>query len=172
MTVKDVMTYVGYMAEKKSIDAVCAMSPDDRVTLEAARAYQLSDKPRASRFLDHSLTGGGKNIELKTQELLDPDSGVRAKAFSEVVDKVKQGAKQVVVALPQGAFKNQDWRDATGSLNRDWQLPGSDIEFSFTKKYRWHPTVGRATQCVHQATENLKKAGAQEFLMVGASMNH
>jgi len=33
--------------------------------------------------------------------------------------------------------------------------------------YRWHPKGKRVSQCVHQAADNLKSSGAQDYFMIG-----
>lgn len=167
MDYKKLAAGLAWLAEKQAIEFVCTISPGDRTTLEIARAAKLRGQPDANRFLDHYLTGGGKDLEVDTMRLLREDPGVSKLLWETVRADFAAGLTKGVVPIQQAVFQNQNWRDATGSVNLLWEIQGGDITVWFVNKYRWHPEARRVSQCVHQAADNLKASGAQDYLMVG-----
>ena len=167
MDYKKLAAGLALLAEKQAIDFVCRNSPNDRTTLEIARAAMLRGQPDANRFLDHYLAGGGKDLEVDTMRLLIEDAGVSKLLRERVSADLAAGLVKGVVPVQQPVFKNHNWKNATGSVNLLWEVKGNSIEVWFVNKYRWHPTAKRVSQCVHQAADNLKSQGAQDYLMVG-----
>lgn len=43
----------------------------------------------------------------------------------------------------------------------------AQVHLTLRDPYEWHPAEARASQCVHQAAENLKKKGAKNYFEVG-----
>jgi hypothetical protein len=160
-------TGLGLLAEKKAIDFVCSISPSDRTTLDIARAAKLHGQPDANRFLDHYLVGGGKDLEVDTTRLLREDSGVFRRLSETVAADLAAGLTKGVVPIQQSVFQNPNWKNATGSVNLLWEVKGESIEVWFVNKYRWHPTAKRVSQCIHEAADNLKTEGAQDYWMIG-----
>ncbi|NTF07138.1 hypothetical protein G6L37_13375 [Agrobacterium rubi] len=69
------------------------------------------------------------------------------------------------VEVDQGAFLNDNWKNATGGLSILWIYLGTSRTNSGTqhrvsafclKRYKWHPFEWRPTQLVHIAAENAK----------------
>ena len=168
MDFKKLAKGLALLAEKQAIDFVCRVSPNDRTTLELARAGELHGQPDANRFLDHYLVGGGSDVEVDTMRLLREDAGVWQRLQETVTADLAKGRTKGVVPIPQPVFRNQNWKNATGSVNLLWEVKGDSVEVWFVNKYRWHPEDNRrVSQCVHQAADNLKSQGAKDYLMVG-----
>jgi hypothetical protein len=77
--------------------------------------------------------------------------------------------------ITQGDYDDQDWRNSIGNVDRlDWTIVASPdaagnatVRISLADPYAWHPKEARITQCVHQAIENMKSQGAQEYMARG-----
>lgn len=170
----DLISFIDYKVKKTMIDVVCAITYD-QTALEIARWATMSPNGRASKFLDHYLTGSGQPMNVDIITLLDQDAGVR----SALRDGIRKGLRDNPaigsgsVPLSQRVFTNKDWQYATGSLVMDWSLnpvclAGKiSVTLSFRNTYRWHPKEPRITQCLHKAAEDLKVSGAKDYDMVG-----
>lgn len=170
----DLISFIEYSVKKTMIDVVCAVTYD-QTALEIARWATMVPNGRASKFLDHYLTGSGQRMKVDILTLLAEDSGVN----SALRDGIRKGIRENPalgsgrVPLPQWVFANKDWQYATGSLVMDWTLNPVcrtgliSVTLSFRNAYRWHPKEPRITQCLHKAAEDLKVTGAKDFEMVG-----
>lgn len=151
------------------IKTVCFISPSDKYTVEAARYGRLSGKPLAQSMLDHYLKGTATDVAVDTDKLMRDDPILARYIIAEIKKEMAAGNTSGSVPVAQERYSQQDWRMALGSINMQWVvISGSEVEIWFVNLYRWHPTAARVTQCVHQAAENLKAAGAAEFKMIGA----
>ena len=156
-----------YVVKKLAIDAACLVTTDAE-TVRLARNTYLSGKPKAQGMLDHYTGGTKSDVVVDTGDLFRDDPSVAAHFLKVVKVERAAGKTSGSVAVAQDVYSNQDWRNALGSINLQWKNMGTGgVEVWFINRYRWHPTAQRATQCVHEAADNLKAKGAAEFDMIG-----
>ena len=153
----------------KAIDATCKISLSDRMVIEMARTVMMRNKPRSTRHLTHYLLGSGAPIKIDTWCLFEEDPGVLSMFLGKVHEQLSEGLFKGEISIPQWSYTNSDWLYALGGIKLDWKQEDEFISISFMKRYRWHPQEIRITQRVHQAAENLKKTGAEEFTVVGVT---
>ena len=164
------MASVSLIAKYFTIKTACAILPDQYL-LDVASIVELRNQPMAQFMLEFYLSGKGKthDIKVKTEVLLKEDLGVYDEFRSNVLKDLLNNKNSGIVPIPQKIYKNQEWRNALGSINLQWRkISSRTVEVWFVNLYRWHPTdTRRMTQCVHQAADNLKAKGAAEFKMIG-----
>jgi hypothetical protein len=91
--------------------------------------------------------------------------------YKERLNEVQ--CKELLIDVEQSDFSVNDWLNATGSFQLNWELvdmrsdrSSAVVELWGSNTYRWHPEVPRRTQKLHQALEIMKKYGAREFDIV------
>lgn len=126
--------------------------------------YLAQEKLFADTGLDLSPSG-----RLNTRQQL----GVRAGQDNLYAQYAKLMTRPLFVNITQDDYKLPEWWGALGSIQLNWQLMGltdgkrgAFVRLWGVNTYRWHPSVGRVSQKVHQALERLKTFGAKEFDMI------
>ena len=164
------MASVSLIAKYFTIKTACTILPDQYL-LDAASIVELRNQPIAQFMLEFYLSGKGKthDVNVKTEILLKDDAGVFDEVKINVLKDLSSNKTTGVIPIPQKIYKNQEWKNALGSINIQWRkISTRTVEIWFVNLYRWHPTdPRRMTQCVHQAADNLKAKGAAEFKMIG-----
>ncbi|MDQ0457390.1 hypothetical protein [Rhizobium paknamense] len=157
----------------------------DLQIMTLAKARTMDKGGRAEHYLNHYLEGSGEPIYFSLRTLMDEDPGVRARIISTINALRRAGEgdgrnaailssvpKAGQIPIPQTVFQNHDWQFATGSLNVNWRFIEEinrngtkmmKVELWTTNIYRWHPTEGRRTQCVHQAAVNLQHPQQESY---------
>jgi hypothetical protein len=81
--------------------------------------------------------------------------------------------RELLIDVQQSDFSVNDWLNATGSFQLNWELvdmcdsrESAIVKLWGRNTYRWHPDAPRPTQRLHQALEILKKYGASDFDIV------
>ncbi|MBZ4188371.1 hypothetical protein [Niabella beijingensis] len=100
--------------------------------------------------------------------------------------------------IGQGDYDSEDWLNANGNIDEvHWRLEGDynpydnreteerayflraqrrgsvfllRVQVSIRDPYTWHPQEQRPTQCIHQAMERLKTAGAADYVTTGTTV--
>ncbi len=101
-------------------------------------------------------------------------------------------------AIRQVDYDSDDWVNANGNIDEvHWRLVGDynpydnretddrayylreinrdririiNVEITIRDPYAWHPEETRPTQCIHQALDRLKEAGAADYLTIGTAV--
>ena len=85
------------------------------------------------------------------------------------------------VEIDQGAFLNDNWKNATGGLSILWIYLGTSrtngsrqhrVSAFCLKRYKWHPFERRGTQLVHIAAENAKVPSVDVSKSSGETSGH
>jgi hypothetical protein len=164
----------------------------DAALLRLGEVVKLRGLKRAKEYLEHFLSGSGKEKHFRCDELFKDDQSVRSFVMSEIarllrgnrprginanlsVDPNSQHYKKAYsrIPVPQTSFSAIDWRYAVGSFVFDWEEVQACSETRWIVKiwgkdlYQWHSGDNRPSKRVHEAGERLVKSGkAANFWMV------
>lgn len=101
-------------------------------------------------------------------------------------------------AIRQADYDSEDWVNSNGNIDEvHWRLTDDynpydnretddrdyylreinrgrirmiGVEITIRDPYTWHPNETRPTQCIHQAMERLKAAGAADYITIGTAV--
>jgi hypothetical protein len=126
-------------------------------------------------------------VDSLLREVILRDQAVRNKLALGIIDTAKKhpsGKLDGSVPIRQIDYSVREYQLAIGSMfinffvddsqesrerNRASSSRTAVVLVSVRDLYRWHPTAGRKTQCVHEAAEALKTNGAKDYWMVGSA---
>ena len=170
---------------------ICAL-PSDEVKYNVIMNIwrDITPQPNAYRHLYHYRNGKGANYTEDVQQLFSSNPRVAYRIAKLIDEQIKGGASLngVIVGkgmdddttppIRQSDYDSDDWRNANGNIDQvSWSLigaynPRSQNTFIITliDPYTWHPNEKRPTQCIHQAMERLKSAGAADYMTIGSGI--
>ncbi len=164
---------MGFFLRKFFMDSVCMLQPDVMVVLEAFEYLEHVDKSKqAAAFLFHYINGNAAEVKLNLDDFFADETLI----FEYVKKQLAQRAllKQNKIDIGQQMFITPKWHNSTGSVYIYWEDQGNRIKVRLSDEYHWYSNQEerdlRTTECVHQAMNRLKKAGAMNFAITSTEV--
>lgn len=127
--------------------------------------------PLGRIFLHHFLNGGGGNLIIPTEGIIENDEGVKTNIQGHLFRDIS--SEQGIIPNNQGRYHQRNFQMAFGSLNFQWRIARRTqvengeiciVDLWFVNRYRWHETVARISQCMHRA---YTRSSGMEYDMIG-----
>jgi hypothetical protein len=153
---------------------------------DAARYWELENRPLAALHFDHYRTGAGQDYveDRHLADMMQTDEGVMYKVGRDILSK--RGPTSTVVTSfleirQDRDYLNEEFEYAFGSIDRmDYEadFQKKSLRVWFKDRYEWHPyypkiypviggDVPRGSNVLHAAMVELKTEGASDFWMIG-----
>jgi len=145
----------------------------------------FSDQPDARRHLYWYRYGGGADYTEDVGRLFRQNPSVQRRIASLIAPSLPSGTTSGTFSgttpsttpIRQQDYDVDNWLNANGNIDEvTWELTSTytphgrnTFTIGIRDPYQWHPLENRPTQCIHQAMERLKTAGAAEYMTVGSA---
>lgn len=145
------------------MDMLCMAQPDLLVVAEAFKYLNVIDTSgQAAAFLYHYMAGQGAEVQLNLRNFLADEPRILEKVKAHV-----RAAQKEKIDIQQKDFRTAKWKNSTGSVYIYWKEVNGKIQLRLQDEYHWHSDQKlrdiRTTECVHQAMDRLKRAGAKNY---------
>ncbi len=155
--------YGGGADYRENVRALFTANPSIQTRIFSRIGYQLQARPRND---SGSIIGHGRDDGLEPpirQEDYDSTDWVNSNGN---IDEVHWR-----LVNDYNPYDNRETEDRAYYLRaiRRGGVFLIDVEITIRDPYTWHPLETRPSQCIHQAMELLKSAGAADYVTVGTS---
>lgn len=170
---------------------ICAL-PSDELKYNFIMNYwrDISPQPNAYRHLYHYRNGKGAAYAEDVTQLFAANPRVAFRIARLIDEQIKNGATSTGSIVGKGVdddndppirqsdYDSDDWLNANGNIDTvNWTVTGiydpkkqNTFIITVIDPYTWHPLEARPTQCIHQAMERLKSAGAADYMTIGSGV--